>query len=91
MHFICLVIGHEVQQVVRDREAQAEEVFKRREAEREKKLDEDKCLVQRATRVTCLEDVKIFETNNLLHITFFVFNCIHTMSQVLCLALWLIL
>jgi len=62
----------EVQQVVRDREAQAEEVFKRREAEREKKLDEDKCLVQRATRVTCLEDVKIFETTkNLLHITFF--------------------
>ena len=58
--------------MVRDREAQAEEVFKRREAEREKKLDEDKCLVQRATRVTCLEDVKIFETTkNLLHITFF--------------------
>lgn len=57
--------------MVRDREAQAEEVFKRREAEREKKLDEDKCLVQRATRVTCLEDVKIFETTkNLLHITF---------------------
>lgn len=63
--------------MVRDREAQAEEVFKRREAEREKKLDEDKCLVQRATRVTCLEDVKIFETTkNLLHITFFWYSIV---------------
>ena len=63
--------------MVRDREAQAEEVFKRREAEREKKLDEDKCLVQRATRVTCLEDVKIFETTKyLLHIIFFLHSIV---------------
>ena len=41
---------HRVQQVIRDREAQSEEVSKRREAEREQKLDEDKRLVQRATR-----------------------------------------
>ena len=39
-----------VQQVLRDREAQSEEVYKRREAEREQKMDEDKRLVQRATR-----------------------------------------
>ena len=36
--------------MIRDREVQSEEVFRRREAEREKKLDEDKRLVQRATR-----------------------------------------
>jgi len=52
---------HKVQQVVRDREAQAEEVFKRREAEREKKLDEDKCLVQRATREMELEQQAVAE------------------------------
>ena len=36
--------------MIRDREVQSEEVFRRREAEREQKLDEDKRLVQRATR-----------------------------------------
>lgn len=41
---------HKVQQVIRDREVQSEEVFRKREAEREQKLDEDKRLVQRATR-----------------------------------------
>lgn len=40
----------QVQQVIRDRELQSEEVFQRREAEREQKLMEDKRLVQRACR-----------------------------------------
>jgi len=39
-----------VQQVIRDREAQSEEVYKRREAEREERLSEDKQQVQRATQ-----------------------------------------
>lgn len=36
--------------MIRDRELQSEEVFQRREAEREQKLMEDKRLVQRACR-----------------------------------------